>query len=359
MNVFSPSEVAALLSSEFCVRLTQSLLHFLWQGVAVGLAVWILDRALRRASSQWRYAVGVTALLAMLACVPATYFVLGNTQQHIPSRATPAIPAADQSDTAVDGNTAALPVAANAVQLRPVEEVTVPDQPDAWTWRSLLSIPTWLAPYATLGYLLGVAIMLARLAVALWSGHQLRQSATPLADQAILAMVARQARRVGLKVAPAIAWCQRAAVPLVVGIVRPMILLPTAIASGLSPEQLEALLAHELAHLKRLDLVVNLVQRLAESLLFFHPAVWYVSRRISIERENCCDDCVLRAGWGRLEYADALVRMAEVCAAVRGITGLEGAALLAASGDHPSQFKRRVLRLLKADDHLRVGVSRG
>src|SRR5687768_17856244 len=99
--------------------------------------------------------------------------------------------------------------------------------------------------------------MLARLALALRSGHVLRQSATPLADRAILAMAARQSQRIGLKVVPAIAWCQRAAVPLVVGIVRPVILLPTAVASGLAPDQLESLLAHELAHLKRLDLAVN------------------------------------------------------------------------------------------------------
>lgn len=359
MNVFHPSEIAALLSSEFCVRLTQSLLHFLWQGLAVALVVWVLDRALSRASPRWRYAVGVAALLMMLSCVPATYFVLGNSQGNIQTAAAPAVAEAAQSDAAVDSITPALPVAASVANVRPVDDVTVADRPSDWSWQSLLSIPVWLAPYATLGYLLGVAIMLARLAVALWSGHRLRTFATPLADPAILAMVARQAGRIGLKVAPAIAWCQRAAVPLVVGIVRPMILLPTAIASGLAPDQLEALLAHELAHLKRLDLIVNLVQRLAESLLFFHPAVWYVSRRISIERENCCDDCVLAAGWGRVEYADALVRMAEVCAAVRGLAGLEGAALLAASGESPSQFKRRVLRLLDSRDHLRLGISRG
>src|SRR6185436_5470497 len=147
-------------------------------------------------------------------------------------------------------------------------------------------------------------------------------------------------------------------VPLVAGLVKPMILLPVALASSLAPDQLEALLAHELAHLRRFDLLVNLLQRVAEAFLFFHPAVWYVSRRISSERENCCDDSVLRAGWGRVEYADALVRMAEVCAPLRGVTGINAAAILAATGNNPSQFKRRILRLLGEQESLRLGVSR-
>lgn len=359
MNPWNPSEAAALLSSEFCLRLTQSLLHFLWQGLAIGLASWTFDRLMRRAPSQWRYAVSVAALLAMLACVPATFVLLEKTPGQVQTAAAPALSPPAESNATIGSSASALPVVESVAHVRPVEDVSPTIQPGDWNRPALHILSTRLAPYATGAYLLGVACMLARLGMALWSGHQLRQSALPLADPAILAMVARQARRVGLKIAPAVAWCQRAAVPLVVGIARPIILLPPAIASGLAPDQLEALLAHELAHLRRLDLAVNLVQRLAESVLFFHPAVWYVSRQISIERENCCDDCVLRAGWGRVEYADALVRMAEVCAAVRGLAGVEGAALLAASGSAPSQFKRRVLRLLDAQDHLRVGISRG
>jgi beta-lactamase regulating signal transducer with metallopeptidase domain len=368
MYLFHPSELAALLSSEFSVRFTQSLLHFLWQGLVVGLLVGMVDRLSRRASSDVRYAVGVAALLVMLGSMPATYVVLGFFPSDAAANAAGDVTApADhaQAESTVGATISATPADASGVGVRPVSDVDQAAAASArqprpsWTWQMLQSLSAWCAPYATVTYLLGVAIMLARLGLALRSGHVLRQSAATLTDPAILAMAARQARRLRLKVVPAIAWCQRAAVPLVVGIVKPVILLPTAIASGLAPDQLESLLAHELAHLKRLDLLVNLVQRLAESLLFFHPAVWYVSRRISIERENCCDDCVLAAGWGRVEYADALVRMAEVCATARGLAGLEGAATLAASGEGPSQFKRRVLRLLAAEDHLRLGLSRG
>jgi beta-lactamase regulating signal transducer with metallopeptidase domain len=362
MNLWNPIAGAELLSSEFSVRLTQMLLHFLWQGLAVGLLVWIVDRLSRRTSSQVRYAVSVAALFVMLASMPVTYAVLGR----FPGRATETTAdLAVASRSAVDPSTsseaplAANPAAAQVASASSVGDVDPISATGAHNRPILKSLPAQLAPYATLTYLLGVLFMLARLGLALREGQRLRQSAAMLSDPAILAMAARQARRIGLRAVPTVAWCQRAAVPLVVGLVKPAILLPTAIASGLAPDQMEALLAHELAHLKRLDLIVNLVQRLAESLLFFHPAVWYVSRRISVERENCCDDCVVAAGWGRVEYADALVRMAEICAAARGLTGLEGAALLAASGEGPSQFKRRVLRLLDPQDHLRMGISRG
>ena len=102
-----------------------------------------------------------------------------------------------------------------------------------------------------------------------------------------------------------------------------------------------AILTHELAHLRRYDHLVNLLQRVVEALLFFHPAVWYVSRRISIERENCCDDLVLAAGAERLGYADSLVRVAELSRP--GSAPVQSsAAILAAAGRHPSRLRRRI-----------------
>jgi hypothetical protein len=199
---------------------------------------------------------------------------------------------------------------------------------------------------------LGLLIMLLRLGAALWGGRRLRLASTCVTDADWLAMVARQARRLGLKTAPAIAYCTRISVPVVVGIAKPLVLLPVSLATGLTPNQLESLLAHELAHIRRYDLAVNLLQRLIEVVLFFHPAVWYVSRCVSRERELACDDLVLTGGWPRVQYADALVRMAELCS--QGLSapsrGQDGAAtLVAASGKSPSQFQRRILRVLQPD----------
>jgi beta-lactamase regulating signal transducer with metallopeptidase domain/peroxiredoxin len=203
-----------------------------------------------------------------------------------------------------------------------------------------------VAGYVTMVYLACVLALVLRLARGVWGGRKLRAGATPVTDTRLLAAMARQAKRIGLRAAPAVAYCRTISVPVVVGILRPVILLPASLASGLLPNQLEALLAHELAHLRRWDPLVNLVQHLVEAVLFFHPAVWYVGRRIRVQRENASDDLVLAAGWQRLHYADALVRMAELAAVLRGGQHTLCAMSLAASGDSPSEFKRRVLRLL-------------
>src|SRR5688572_6188705 len=184
MNALYPSDLAALLSSEFCVRLTQTLLHFLWQGLLIGLVLWMIDRLMPRASSRFRYAAGVSALGLMLACIPATYFAVGFISKDAP---------AGVADREPDPIVAAPPTATAATDQVPLVEApifnirSVEDDDTApaggvshstsiWAWEILRSLPAALTPYATLGYLLGVAIMLARLALALRSGHVLRQS---------------------------------------------------------------------------------------------------------------------------------------------------------------------------------------
>jgi hypothetical protein len=201
------------------------------------------------------------------------------------------------------------------------------------------------APSATAVYVIGVVIMLLRLLMASKAGQRLRIAARVIEDSAILAIVRRQSHQLGMKIVPIVATCSRVSVPMVVGIMKPMILLPPALATGMSPDQLAAVLSHELAHLRRFDLFINFLQRLIEAVLFFHPAVWYVSHRMSVERENSCDDMVLANGCDRLTYADALLRMAELCIGSSGHPGLETATALAATGKNPSEFKRRVLRV--------------
>src|SRR5262249_39356231 len=187
---------------------------------------------------------------------------------------------------------------------------------------------------------LGVLTLSLRLILGLWGGHRLRRSASPMTQPDLLEVVRRQAQTIGLRLVPIVAWCQRVSTPIVVGIVTPMILLPASRAGGLPADQLSALLTHELAHIRRFDLVVNLVQRVIETLLFFHPAVWYLSRQISRERENCCDDCVLAAGWQGTAYADALLRMTELC--VTHPSGAGTLATLGAAGGGPAGLERAV-----------------
>ena len=98
--------------------------------------------------------------------------------------------------------------------------------------------------------------------------------------------------------------------PLVIGALKPVILLPAALITELPADQLEALLAHELAHVLRQDYLINLLQSVVETLLFYHPAVWWISSQVRKERENCCDDLAVNVAQDRTVYVRALATVA-------------------------------------------------
>src|SRR5204863_17364 len=125
-------------------------------------------------------------------------------------------------------------------------------------------------------------------------------------------------------------------VPTAVGWLRPMILLPASTLTGLTTGQIEAILAHEMAHIRRHDYLVNLLQCIVEMLLFYHPAVWWVSRRIREERELCCDDLAVRISGDPVSYARAL------CA----LETLRGESMTLALAATSGSLRARIARLL-------------
>jgi TonB family protein len=141
----------------------------------------------------------------------------------------------------------------------------------------------------------------------------------------------------------AVAWpvrfllSRRIEVPMVIGWLRPVILIPVSAIAGLGPQQLDALILHELAHIRRLDTITNILLVAVETLLFYHPAVWWVSRRVRIEREHCCDDFAVSACGDAAMYVEALTSLE----AWKGAGNLA----LAANG---GKLKDRVARLLDA-----------
>ena len=363
------------LETVFCLRLVETLLHFLWQGLAIGLLMWGINAFVPQGKSNLRYRLNLFALLLMAASLPLTTALL-TEYESAAARPTDTVPAiasntvqltedetvpTESLESSLDSPPLVFPdssgmdvkTSARAADMLPVKPNPIaspnPIAPIDGTDVDVKVSHAWLsriAPYATAIYAMGVIVMLLRLLMAVWGGQRLRRAAQAVDDPVLLASIQRLARRLGLKVAPLVATCSRVGVSVVVGIVKPMILLPPALVTGMSPDQLEAVLSHELAHLRRFDLLVNLLQRLIEAILFFHPAVWYVSRCVSHERENRCDDLVMENGCDRLTYADALLRMAEICTGSSKQPSLESAAALAATGTNPSEFKRRVLRVV-------------
>lgn len=332
------------LLSDLSVVLTLSLVHFLWQGVLIAGLAYVAHRGLGRRSAEAGYWCHVLALALMLGALPLTLAVMMQ----------------DVHPTSHDLNSAS-----GAGLLFPVDplvdsfvgESSSEHLQDAGAaWEPAGRYASWLeliAPMAVAIYLAGVMVMVTRLVFSFVGVYRLRAAAASIRDTEIVSMLERLREQLRLRMSIGVATCERIAVPVVVGVLRPMILLPSSVVTGLTPRELEAVLLHELAHVRRGDLLVNSLQRFAEAVLFFHPAVWYVSRAISRERENCCDDIVLAAGYERTDYAGILVRLAEKCVGSKPDKQRVQAAL-AATGDNPSELKRRVMRLLGASEPIRT-----
>jgi hypothetical protein len=145
--------------------------------------------------------------------------------------------------------------------------------------------------------------------------------------------------RLGITRPVSLRLSRRACGPFVVGVVRAVIVVPVSALTALSPAQLEAVLAHELAHIRRADFLWNILQTIVETLFFFHPAVWWIGRRLRAERELCCDDMALAACGDPVTYATALVALERVRPAYRLAPALDGHG----SG---TGLRARVLRIL-------------
>ena len=327
-------------------RLVVSLLHFIWQASILGGFAHLVTLALRKHKAQHAYGVNVAFLACLVLVAMFTFCLMDLPSSSLPSNspiATPAAAVAQPSSSPVD---------AQATTSSPSPRTA--STPTAN--RSFVSIEgvlsSWSRPIATC-YVVAVGFMLLRVCRGVWRVHVLRHAAISI-DRADLLQIAEQtAKRIGLAATPALRWCEQISTPIVVGLLKPVILLPAAIVGGLTTHQVEAILAHEMAHIRRFDLWVSLLQRIVECVFFFHPAVWLVSRRIDIEREIVADDVALQAGCDPTQYADSLLRMAELSAELRAtLLSLTRApaypsdSALAAIGNRPSGLKSRVTRLL-------------
>lgn len=268
-----------------------ALVHFFWQGALVGLAAAAALSLLKKSSAAVRYAVAAGALLLMvalpvatamrLAGSPATAATFVASPLHQTSPSSPGGPSLTvgrlgEASRGDEGLSASIPSPTSAVL--------------PWVLSLWLTGVAFLSIYHLGGFL---------------QTRRLTQTGK-LLDGDLETTVRSLARRLGI--ARAVKLLESAAVPVpaVIGWLRPVILVPASALAGLSPQQLEAVLAHELAHVRRHDYLINLLQAAVETLLFYHPAVWWVSSQMRRERENCCDDLAVAICGDRLGYARAL-----------------------------------------------------
>ncbi len=255
------------------LALGSAVVHFLWQGALIGLVTWMALGGLRRRSSTARYAVASGALLLCLLTFVGTFV------------ATLALPS-----TAGAGA---------ALQLAHARDATAGGAQPGFG----------AVEIAACCWALGVLCMAVRFTVLCLRAHRLRTTdvSTPAAPWQHVFRALQE--ELGVTRAVRLVRSGLAEVPMVVGWLSPIVLVPASAFTALSPDQLRLLLIHELAHIRRHDHLLNAVQAVVEILLFFHPLVWWISKQTRLEREYCCDDSSVRLTGNARLFADALACM--------------------------------------------------
>ena len=295
-----------------------TLLHFLWQGAVAGVLFGLALAVTARASALTRYRVACVFLALLAACPVVTFFWLS------PDDSSGAGVLALKTPTAMAILTSA---AASA----------------AGDWRAL--IDPWL-PWAVLLWAAGVTFMTGRLLVEWREVRRLTQLDIRPLTAAWQRRVARLRASLGVRRAVRVLQSARVHVPIVIGWLKPVILVPVGAFAGLTPAQLELILMHELAHIRRNDYLVNLIQVVVETLLFYHPVVRWVSRVLREERENCCDDLVVTSSGDALAYARALAELA----------GAQSLALQTSVGSDGGKLLSRIKRIVSVREPARVAT---
>ena len=290
------------------IALGWTLIHFCWQATAIALLYRLADAALSRAHSHVRYVTALVALLSMLAAAGVT-LAWESTRSAGERASRTAWP--DTQDVASLGSSAPVTSAgeAAATSYDPGTPILIAARNAALAElrHDMRSAIPWLDAM----WLLGVLCLSARTVGGWWLIQRLRTTSLARVPAYAQESFSRLSLRFGIRRPIDLRISARISGPLAMGIWHSVVLLPVSALTSLTPEQLEVVLAHELAHIRRADYLWNMLQTMIETLFFFHPAVWWVSRNLREQRELCCDDAALACCSDPLTYATALLRLEE------------------------------------------------
>lgn len=263
-----------------------ALVSFIWQGALLAIAFAVTRKMMARSTPKLRYAIGIGSLSIMALCPILTFATL--------ELRPPAV-----SDVSPLPGSGALPTSGLKPQTTPEVLTSV----IAWTDRNADRILTL--------WLFGFVFFSVRMIIAMEAARQLKTRASEAAPAELQERLHQLSSQLKLSIPVRLISSGRTTAPVVTGWRAPVIVLPASSLEGLSLAQAETVLAHELAHIRRRDYAVNLLQVCIESLLFCHPAIWWISREVRREREYCCDDLALSTSGSRLNYAKALMVLEE------------------------------------------------
>lgn len=288
----------AWFSETFVQCLGWTLVHFLWQGALVAALFAGFLRLARHSSANLRYVAGCLVLMLLAATPIVTFrYVSAQNRQPVIAKTIPPASSGISADTPTESG---VTIKVAALQTH---------QHGALTFSQRLEM---FFPLLIFAWLVGVFAFSVRLLGGWIQIQRLKRSAMDTLGEVWRAKLAGLALTLGIRRSVRLLQSALVEVPTVIGWLRPIIILPASCLVGLSPTQLESILVHELAHIRRHDYLVNLLQSVVETLLFYHPAVWWISRRVREEREHCCDDLAVEICGDRVIYARALAALEEM-----------------------------------------------
>jgi beta-lactamase regulating signal transducer with metallopeptidase domain len=302
--------MTTLLGSPLAQAIGWALLHLIWQGFLVAAVLFATLTSMRTRSANARYIAASTALALLVALFAATTLYMYDAHR--------------ERSTSVVSHAAGEVAGASAE--------TVPEVPSNVTNASAgASIAAFVRAHLAqflLLWMAGVAVLSLRLTAAWLQTLRLASRSGVEASERWQQTMRRLSVAMQLKRGVRLLESAAVEVPTVIGWLRPVVLLPMSALTGLAPEQLEMMLAHELAHVRRHDFIINLLQSMVETLFFYHPAVWWISNRMRIEREHCCDDAAVAICGSPLQYARALTRLEELRSSATLAVAANGGSLL-------------------------------
>jgi beta-lactamase regulating signal transducer with metallopeptidase domain len=265
-----------------------TVVHSLWQALTIALILSVVLISTPRRLAHWRYSCAGVALLLVLLAGGATFY-------HYFQQAMPQVG----------------PGLTSLVQFT---EIAGPGSESFWqSWQGRFTdYFNQHLPMIVTVWLCGLAFFMLRMMGGLAYIRQLRYQGIQPVQEEWEEMLRELAQKLKIQRPVAILESLRIQSPVVIGHFKPLVLVPVGLLTGLSIDQVEAILAHELAHVYRRDYLLNLLQTLIEALFYFNPGVWWISSCIRIEREHCCDDIAVAVCQNNLEYAKALVSIKEM-----------------------------------------------
>lgn len=322
-----------------------ALIHSVWQGLLIVGCTGLLLNVLRQVAPHTRYVVACGGLFVS-AMVPVVTFVVLFQQMLSQSPAWTqgkevrfGLVSWARSTASVESEIQSAGLQAEQSQIAELSKSVVSSR-ESKSISPVTAVRQWdlLLRFAVWGWTGGVFFCCVRLLGGLYKVHLWRKSCYPLAESSIICLVAELRRRMHISTEVGLLESVRIATPVAIGWFKPVILLPVELATGLNDKELEAILAHELAHIRRHDYLVNVFQSIIEVALFYHPAVWWLSREIRRERENCCDDEAIAVTGNRLAFARALTHL-------EGLRNAQNSVVMAASGGLLSTRIHRIMQM--------------